>query len=193
MITVYQVHSFTHKNPHLATERSRSDKNAEEIRTQWLGEGYYFWEHIVCAQLWVQQRPKSNIYSAKIPLLGQADKFLDLHCKTDDMIDFYFLFLYVKKGLEARGNKNNPTLSRIIGELHKKNFFKNKGYLGIKLSSPWNRKSLKMADMTKEKFYFLQKIQYCIFEFAKNEINEFKEYHLSDQEKEKFEKLYKKN
>lgn len=143
----------------------------------------------MCAQLWVHQRKDSNIYCAQIPFKQKQERFLDLHSDTNHMIEFHLLAQHIKQGLQERNSNSNPTLNQIIYMLHSKNHFKNNNFIGIRYASPWNIGTINLANNTKEKFYFFQKVQYCIFEFAKDEICNFAKYSLTDQDNDLFLKL----
>lgn len=188
MLTVYQVHSFSDGKPHLAYDEMKDLRKSKG--KQWLGDGYYFWEHILCARLWMHQRGhNANIYRAEIPFKEKQDKFLDLHSNTNDMIEFYLLAQRIKEELQKRKSDINPTLNQIIYMLHRKNHFKNNQYIGLRCASPWNIGVTNFAEDTEEKFYFFQKIQYCIFKFAANEIIKFDKYNLNAEEENLFFKL----
>lgn len=178
MITVYQTHQNSKCEPHFAQD------NGE--RQQWLGDGYYFWEHILFAQVWKFKKKERKIYCANIPFLSQKDKFIDLHSNTENMIEFDLILKRIKQELERRNINKNPTLNEIITILHRRNFFEKNDYIGIRFGSPWHHIQLDITNKTKERFYSFQKIQFCIFEFAEQEIKDFQQVVLKQSDKELF-------
>lgn len=198
MVTVYQVHANGVQEPHLA-------KDCETHR-QWLGEGFYFWEHALCARIWERQLNQfysvtnTKVYSAEVQL--RQDKVLDLLSNTEHMMKFYQMAQHIRQKLDEKGKKNF-SLNYILNRLHEENIFENSEIIGVKIGTPWNRDKVpvaykphdnnsKVKDSEKpesENFFFIQKIQICIFSFAKNEINDFKEYFFKEDEIKQFRRI----
>lgn len=199
MITVYQTHQNSKCEPHFAQDNRHSKRGSG----QWLGNGYYFWEHILFAKFWTFHKQERQIYCAELPFHTSKDKFLDLHSNTDDMIDFYTLIEEIRNGLikkakeKSKEGKNqetlneNPTLNQVITFLHSRNYFKNRNYIGIRFGSPWYRDDMKLdiTNKTNEKFYAFQKIQFCIFEFSKDEIKKYRKAELTEMDIKLFSKF----
>ena len=88
---------FRAKNP-TAAEEQASKMNGEEPRYQFLGEGYYFWDHnIGRAHKWGTSHYNGKYLILEADMVLSGDKFLDMVGSREDLRIFIDAYEYLKK------------------------------------------------------------------------------------------------
>lgn len=174
----YQVHKDHQQKLHLAINK---------YYCQWLGTGYYLWEHIIPSVLWSKRIPESKIYTLDFNI--SDNQILDLIQNMDDLLWLFRLYKKIKTRVAKINYKQDEikrlTLSYLIECLHQKGLLEKEDFLAIRFSTPYNADFCNINVDKKEKLYFIPKIQVCLFEFALEKLglqNSLEEYSLSDED-----------